>query len=516
MHNNYYFLRQLSHALTTKIRGSTVVSCFSQDKEELVLEFNNSKRSFFLKASLQSAFCCLSFPEGFNRARKNSVDLFPSIISNEITGIRQYENERSFSISLKENRSLLFKMHGNRANLILVENDKPTEIFRNHLTADLTVNVQQLDRTIDWSKTFFIAHQDSLKKNYFTFGKEIWSYLNERGFEEADMEARWHLLTAVRKQLEDPAFHIVEKRGKLHFTLLPTGKVIHSFSDPLKAITTFYTEYSIARGFDIEKTAVTAQLETAIAGSENYLQKNRQKLIQLTDEKHYQHWADLIMANLHQIRQGLEKITLENFYDQDRPVEIKLRKDLNAQRNAEVFYRKAKNRQIEIQKLGESIASKEIEIRKLVDQLAEIKKESNVKGLRNKMDSEGLNQKSNEVKKSLPYHEYEFKGFRIWVGKNAAHNDTLTLKHAFKEDLWLHARDVAGSHVLIKHQAGKNFPKQVIERAAELAAYHSKRKTDSLCPVIVTPKKFVRKRKGDPAGAVVVDREDVLMVTPKR
>ena len=69
--------------------------------------------------------------------------------------------------------------------------------------------------------------------------------------------------------------------------------------------------------------------------------------------------------------------------------------------------------------------------------------------------------------------------------------------------------------MIIKHQSGKNFPKDVIERAAQLAAYNSKRKTDSLCPVIVTPKKFVRKRKGDPAGAVEVEREQVILVEPK-
>ena len=115
----------------------------------------------------------------------------------------------------------------------------------------------------------------------------------------------------------------------------------------------------------------------------------------------------------------------------------------------------------------------------------------------------------------MPFHEFEFKGYKIWVGRNAESNDKLTLKYSHKDDLWLHAKDVAGSHVLIKHQSGKNFPKDVIERAAELAAYNSKRKTDSLCPVTVTPKKFVRKRKGDPAGAVVVEREDVIMVEPK-
>jgi predicted ribosome quality control (RQC) complex YloA/Tae2 family protein len=117
--------------------------------------------------------------------------------------------------------------------------------------------------------------------------------------------------------------------------------------------------------------------------------------------------------------------------------------------------------------------------------------------------------------KPLPYHEFEFQGFKIWVGKNAISNDQLTLKYSHKEDLWLHARDVAGSHVIIKYQSGKPFPKTVIERAAQLAAYNSKRKTDTLCPVAYTPRKYVRKRKGDPAGAVIVEREEVIMVEPK-
>ncbi len=112
------------------------------------------------------------------------------------------------------------------------------------------------------------------------------------------------------------------------------------------------------------------------------------------------------------------------------------------------------------------------------------------------------------------YHEFEFKGFRILVGRNAEANDKLTLKYSYKDDLWLHAKDVAGSHVLIKYQSGKNFPKDVIEYAAGLAAYNSKRKNESLCPVAFTQKKYVRKRKGDPAGMVVVEREEVILVAP--
>jgi predicted ribosome quality control (RQC) complex YloA/Tae2 family protein len=112
------------------------------------------------------------------------------------------------------------------------------------------------------------------------------------------------------------------------------------------------------------------------------------------------------------------------------------------------------------------------------------------------------------------FKKFVHENFEIWIGKNAQNNDLLTQRHSYKEDLWLHARDVTGSHVLIKYQAGKKFPMSVIERAAQLAAYFSKRKNDTLCPVIYTPKKYVRKPKGAAAGSVKIEREEVIMVCP--
>src|SRR5690606_15434518 len=84
----------------------------------------------------------------------------------------------------------------------------------------------------------------------------------------------------------------------------------------------------------------------------------------------------------------------------------------------------------------------------------------------------------------------EYEGFKIYVGKSAENNDELTQKFAHKDDLWLHAKDVTGSHVIIRHQSGKTFPKTVLEKAASLAAFYSKRKNDSLCPVQYTQKKY--------------------------
>jgi predicted ribosome quality control (RQC) complex YloA/Tae2 family protein len=217
---------------------------------------------------------------------------------------------------------------------------------------------------------------------------------------------------------------------------------------------------------------------------------------------------------LHAISPGTEQVTLPDFYHDNRPTLIKLKRELTPQKNAAIFYKKAKNQHIEISHLQKILANKVREHSNFIDQLKQIEGAEDLRSLRKitgKLEIAPAKEKQGE---SLPYREIEFNGFKIWIGKNAQSNDTLTLKYSHKDDLWLHAKDASGSHVLIKHQSGKNFPRDVIERAAQLAAYYSKRKNETLCPVSVTPKKYVRKRKGYPAGLVVVEREEVLMVVP--
>jgi predicted ribosome quality control (RQC) complex YloA/Tae2 family protein len=515
VHNNYYFLRQLSARLEKELTGFTLVSCFSQNKDELIIEFNNAATSFFIKASLQSLFSCLSFPDSFNRAKKNSVDLFNSALMKKVKAIRQFENERSFSIVLEDEMELVFKMHGSRANVLLARENVVQEIFRNHLEDDLKLNIASLDRKIDWSKEAFVTHQFDLNSLYFTFGKVVWNYLKEMGFAELDIEGKWNVIQKTIQELRVPTFYMVEKNNKLIFSLVPFGKLLETFSDPILAINQFFQQYSIDSTFSAEKTSTLANLSSQLKASKNYVAKNHLKLKELQADSHYQAWADLLMANLHRIKTGDEKIEVENFYEGNRLEIIKLKKELSAQKNAEVYYRKSKNQVIEIEKLKEAIARKEKEVQILEKKISEITESKDLKSLRGKNEAASGFTKKEKNKIILPFHEFEFKGWKIWVGKNAESNDKLTLHHSFKEDLWLHAKDVPGSHVLIKYQSGKNFPKDVIERAAELAAYNSKRKTETLCAVIFTPKKFVRKRKGEPAGTVVVEREEVILVKPR-
>jgi predicted ribosome quality control (RQC) complex YloA/Tae2 family protein len=404
-------------------------------------------------------------------------------------------------------------MHNNFANVLCLKEEVVKEIFRNHLATDFEIVPKKMHRSIDFSKESFLKNVSSISSVYFTFGKIVWDYLEERNFSQLGKDNQWEIFEQTLQLLENPKYYLVDRKGKLVLSLLPLGNIIKEFSDPITAINEFSNRLIRDQVFFQEKSNTLHQLQTKLKGSESYLKKNTQKLSELVNDHHYQLWADLLMANLNNVKTGQEKISLQSFYDQSL-IEIKLKKEFNPQKNAEVFYRKAKNKQIEINKLKESLTQKESEIVKLNELIDSCEQTDELNELRKIRADVGLDKKQQGQVENLPFHEFEFKGYKILVGRNAEANDKLTLKYSYKDDLWLHAKDVAGSHVLIKHQSGKNFPRDVIEYAAGLAAYNSKRKNESLCPVAFTQKKFVRKRKGDPAGMVVVEREEVILVEP--
>jgi len=515
VHNNYYFLCQVSNALQARLPGCVVSECFSQSKDELVIRFETTTKPFFIRASLSTAFACLSFPDNFQRARKNSVDLFPDLIGLRVINIRQFNNERSFAIHFTDDTTLLFKMHGNRSNIIVLKNDIPVSLFKNSIVADRNVVPNDLDRTIDWGEESYSKHHKNPGGLYFTFGKLVWQYLDQQNFAAASVHDQWQQILTVRQTLETPTFYITHLGTQPSLSLLPIGTIALEFDNPLRAANEFYARYIQTLALHQERTAALSALRAKLNATQAYYDKNFARLVELEQDNNYKAWADLLMANLHAIPTAATQATLDNFYNNNLPVTIKLRKDLSPQKNAEVYYRKAKNQHIEIRRLQELLQSKETEITKYNEQIAAFSEAENLKQVRSMAGELGSTATKNKQEPLLPYHEFEHQGYKIWVGRNAQTNDVLTFKHGYKEDLWLHAKDVAGSHVLIKFQAGKKFPKDVINRAAELAAYNSKRKTETLCPVIVTPRKFIRKRKGDPAGAVVIEREEVILVEPK-
>ena len=522
MHQNYYFLKQLAPRLHTELAGKTLIETFSQEKDELVLVFAESEvdgllqNPFFIKATLRSNFACLSFPDKFDRARRNSVNLFTSFYGHKVNGVRVFLNERAIEIRFR-NQTLVFKLFGNRSNLIGFDvNGKMTELFNNKLATDNELIPSSLDRPIDQSFEAYISNDLRHEPLFPTFGKLVNSYLRKLLDGETVPEKRWKIIQGVLQDLNKSKFYITKIELTPTLSLLQAGEISATFSDPIEALNAFYYAFIRLNGIEKEKADIVRILNKRIQQTEHYLENTFKKLVELEEGGKNDQMANILMANLHQIPARSESVELFDFYH-DRPIKIKLKKDLSPQKNAENYYRKSKNEKIEIARLNDSLQAREAEKVKMKGYLASIENIEVLRELRTFIKTNAL---SGSGSSSVPtitdlFKKVEFQGYTILIGRNAKNNDLLTKQYAFKEDLWLHARDVSGSHVIIKHQAGKKFPSPVIERAAELAAFYSKRKTDSLCPVIVTPKKYVRKLKGMPEGSVIVDKEDVVMVVAK-
>ena len=118
---------------------------------------------------------------------------------------------------------------------------------------------------------------------------------------------------------------------------------------------------------------------------------------------------------------------------------------------------------------------------------------------------------------TLPFRRYRLDDtWDVWVGRSNKENDELTHHAASPDDWWFHAQGVPGSHVILR-AAGRpdQIPRRVLERAAAIAAYHSKARTSGLAPVVYTLRKYVRKPRKSPAGTAACIREKSLMVEPK-
>jgi predicted ribosome quality control (RQC) complex YloA/Tae2 family protein len=257
----------------------------------------------------------------------------------------------------------------------------------------------------------------------------------------------------------------------------------------------------------------------------------------------WEEYGHILMTMAHRAKPESEMLTVQNYFRNNEEAKIKLDIERSFVDNAQRYYKKASNakRSMETvkqqlpllkQRLEALLVGKEsLRIINDIKDLNNWRKDMFEKGLLNNEPGHGLtsnhsigtkarvarsnthSKKQNSTQTmSKPYHECTVSGFSIWIGKNARSNDKM-LSLAHKDDIWLHAKSVSGSHVIIRAQQ-KMPDKSVIEIAASFAAHQSKAKGSEWVPVIFTPKKYVRKAKNSAPGAVIVQKEHVVMVQP--
>lgn len=231
--------------------------------------------------------------------------------------------------------------------------------------------------------------------------------------------------------------------------------------------------------------------------------------------------GDLISANLYRIEKGMSSFETENYFEEGCPViTIELDKRLTPSQNMQMYYSEYRKADTAEKILTEKIAQGEEElayIDSVFDALTRTNSEDEVNELRAELAEQGY-LRSAKLKgkppKSRPPLEFTSPdGYTILIGRNNVQNDKLTMKTAEKTDIWLHTKNIPGSHVIIRTN-GDDPPDETILYAARLAAFHSKAKSSSQVPVDYVPVRFVKKPAGSKPGKVIFTNNRTVYVTP--
>ncbi|NNU92147.1 fibronectin/fibrinogen-binding protein [Geobacillus sp. NFOSA3] len=257
------------------------------------------------------------------------------------------------------------------------------------------------------------------------------------------------------------------------------------------------------------------------AKNEKKLIKLKQTLEEAKQAEQYRLYGELLTANLYAIKRGMKEIEVINYYDENgATVTIPLDPQKSPSENAQSYfqkYQKAKNSlnvvQEQIKRTNEEITY----FNTLLQQL-ETAAPKDVEEIREELIEQGyLRARATKQTKKQKPRKIELDryvasdGTEILVGKNNKQNDYLTTKLAHKDEIWLHTKDIPGSHVVIR---SKNPSEQTIAEAANLAAYFSKARQSSSVPVDYTRVRYVKKPSGAKPGFVIYENQQTIYVTP--
>ncbi len=538
MFRNYFILNRFVLEANASLKGYRIISAFTQEKEKLLFELSNGIQSKFIEISTSSHFEYITLRDNYSRAKRNTIDFFSNHIPAKIVSFEISVSDRIIKIHL-EDSSIYFFIRGKYSNVIIIDKFNQTEFFKKQTDLFTTEIVKEI------SNTNFIPHRNipelnfEYQNDYFIEVKNQFPFLGKEIINEAKKRAslvKGSTASIILEKVIEEAFEnklVVCFNDSNNRTYIPSGNAeltIDSFSN----------DFTLRKEFDSVVTALNYFLQFKFSRDDyreiqkiisKYLSKEFEKtterlnnaqsiLTSESKEEEYNRIGNLLLINISGMKKGMELIELEDVYKNNLLLKIKLTKTLSPKQNVDYYFEKAKSERIKFELAKENIKFfkanfdklKIIEERfnksKTIDELNMLMKELKLSG---KESSDAQDDIRNKFKHFLIEGKYN-----VFVGKDSASNDLLTVKFAKQNDYWFHARSVSGSHVVLRVQSSKEgIPKSILKKAASLAAFYSKSKTSGTAPVSYTLKKYVIKKKGMEPGKVALLKEEVLLVKPE-
>lgn len=298
-----------------------------------------------------------------------------------------------------------------------------------------------------------------------------------------------------------------------------TWQEAESFSNLLDR---FYTLRDRKDAMRQKSQSVRKTVQNFVARLTRKMALQEKELAATLERERLRQLGDILTANIHRIQKGQTEISCEDFYDAEmKQISIPLSPILSPQQNAAKFYKdysKLKNAEKELTKqlaLGEE--EREY-LKSVLEELDRADTEAELEEIRQELQLGGYlkpdtGKRKMKQTKSSPMHFVSTDGVDIYVGRNNRQNEELTFRRARKDDIWLHAQKVHGSHVIVAC-AGQSVPDNTISQAAQLAAYYAESKGGQNIAVDVTPVKQVKKIPSGKPGMVIYHTYRTVIVNP--
>ncbi|KST67968.1 Rqc2 family fibronectin-binding protein [Mastigocoleus testarum] len=315
---------------------------------------------------------------------------------------------------------------------------------------------------------------------------------------------------------------------KTGYTVLGWGGV-EPVQDIQVLIDKYYTEKLNQQAFSQLQHQLNQKINNFLTKLRVKAQNFEERLQQSDRADEYRQKADLLMAHLHEWKPGIQKMVLPNF-ENGEPVKIKLEPDKNAVQNAQGLYKKHQK----LKRARFAVEPLLLEVKDEINYLEQV--EASISQINNYQSTEDLQaleeireelvgqkyledteyrRRSSTQTASTNFHQYHTPGgFEVLIGRNNRQNDQLSFKIAGDYDLWFHAQEIPGSHVLLRLEAGTTPKSEDLQFVANLAAYHSRSRQSKQVPVVYTQPKYVYKPKGAKPGIAIYKQEQVIWGKP--
>ena len=534
-----FFLHHMTEELRHELVGGRVQKINQPFEQELVLQIRSNRKSLKLLLSAHSVFGRVQLTDTTfeNPAVPNT---FIMVMRKYLQGavieaIQQVENDRILEISVSNKNeigdsvavTLVIEIMGKHSNIILLDkaSGKIIEAIK-HVGFS-----QNSYRTILPGSTY-VAPPQTGSLNPFTVGDEkLFQILQTEEIEPKRLQQIFQGLG------RDTA---TELSGRLTADKLKTFRAFFAsptqpslteksfsallFSDSKTQMSTLSELLDTFYKDKAERDRVNQQASELIRRVENELEKNRKKLGKQEEEllatenaEEFRQKGELLTTFLHQVPNDQDQVELDNYYTGEK-ILIALDKALTPNQNAQRYFKRYQKLKEAVKHLTSLIEETRTTILYLesvetalaqasLTEIAEIREELVQTGFIRRRQREKI-QKRQKPEKYLATDGQTI----ILVGRNNLQNDELTFKIAKKDELWFHAKDIPGSHVVI---TGNLQPSDEVKTdAAELAAYFSKARLSNLVQVDMIETRKLNKPTGGKPGFVTYTGQKTLRVTP--